>query len=546
MADVRFRKERVNTINIKSMKLQMNIITFMIVFSQLSFAQNPKEGKYTFKNGAVYKGELVKKLPCGKGRTTFPNGDVYEGEYVNGKRQGKGIYQFSDGEKYEGEWFQDQQHGKGVYVFSNGDKYDGQWFYDYMQGQGIYTWADGTYFQGSWKSDQKNGEGTFCWPDGSVYSGSMKNDMREGVGSYKYANGDMYEGEWKDDMINGRGAYTFKNGDKYEGEYVSGKRHGQGIGTFTWPDGSSYVGGWFQDQPHGYGKYTTSDGVIYETEWCHGVSKEKFINDIPNEETPKAQDKETTSEDIWEFIHQISYNGNLVSEKTKDEAFEAPTSLLTGKRWVFNSELSCWLNYPYIFETFHVPQSGMITFKADRTFTTERIIKYPWGIWKVTYSGDWTRFKHEFISMKPNPLSVKVECIEYYREPYQQLSARLKSEVNDKIKIHIKSIQKEIRYRLSPTRTNSYSHKSEKNPDYIKYPENAGERMERLDNEFLILGGTTYVNETKLREIYERRPKLSKKEMQEKREIRIPAKASKESIPYKSTRLSIKNGLSDN
>ena len=555
------------------MKLQISIIAFLIVFFQLSFAQKPKVGKYTFKNGSIYNGQLINSIPNGKGKTVFVTGDTYEGEYLNGKRHGEGTYSFTDGEKYVGSWVNDHQQGHGIYYFANNNKYDGNWFTDYQEGEGTmfysngdkyegqwhqdkregegtYTCANGVYYKGRWKDDKKSGKGFYDWLDGSCYSGDMLEDLRNGHGTFIYSNGDKYIGSWKDDMMHGKGDYIFSNGDRYEGEYVAGKHQGQGVftyadgnkyvgqfknglregvGTYYWLDGSKYEGCWIEDRESGRGKYVSAAGDMYEGEWQNGKLQSKAILNNPNVVpskigTENVEEKETTDKDIWEYINRISYNGNLVSEKTKDEAFDAPVSLLTGKRWVFNSELKSWLNYPYIFEAFHDPQSGMIKFNADRTFTTERIIKYPWAIWKVTYSGEWTRYKNDFISMKPNPLSVKVECIEYYREPYQQLSTRLKSEVNGEIKKHINSIQKEIRYRLSPTRINSYSHKSEKNPDYIKYPDNAGERMERLDNEFLVLGGTTYVNEPNLYEIYERGVKLSKMKIQKETETNIPSK----------------------
>ena len=75
-----------------------------------TFSTEIKIGNYTFKDGAVYTGEMKGRKPNGKGKTVFKNGDVYEGEYVKGKREGYGIYSFPDGEKYEGQWFQDQQH----------------------------------------------------------------------------------------------------------------------------------------------------------------------------------------------------------------------------------------------------------------------------------------------------------------------------------------------------------------------------------------------------------------------------------------------------
>ena len=77
-------------------------------------AQKMRIGTYTFKDGAIYTGEMMAGRPHGEGKTMFKSGDVYEGHYVKGKRQGKGTYTFTDGEKYEGEWLQDQQHGRGV------------------------------------------------------------------------------------------------------------------------------------------------------------------------------------------------------------------------------------------------------------------------------------------------------------------------------------------------------------------------------------------------------------------------------------------------
>ena len=62
-----------------------------------SFSSEIVIGTYTFKDGAVYSGEMNKRKPNGKGKTIFKNGDVYEGEYVKGKRKGYGTYSFTDG-----------------------------------------------------------------------------------------------------------------------------------------------------------------------------------------------------------------------------------------------------------------------------------------------------------------------------------------------------------------------------------------------------------------------------------------------------------------
>ena len=58
------------------------IALLLMPFGITSSAQKIKIGTYTFKDGAVYQGDLVGGRPHGKGRTEFKNGDIYEGEYV--------------------------------------------------------------------------------------------------------------------------------------------------------------------------------------------------------------------------------------------------------------------------------------------------------------------------------------------------------------------------------------------------------------------------------------------------------------------------------
>ena len=80
-------------------------------------AQEISTGTYTFRDGAVYQGEVFRGKPYGKGRTTFKNGDVYEGEYVKGKRQGAGIYTFVDICKHRNKRYNDKT--KWLYVSCN-------------------------------------------------------------------------------------------------------------------------------------------------------------------------------------------------------------------------------------------------------------------------------------------------------------------------------------------------------------------------------------------------------------------------------------------
>ena len=60
----------------------------LMLLSLSAYGQKLKVGTYTFKDGAIYSGEIENGKPNGKGKTLFKNGDSYEGEYVKGKRQG--------------------------------------------------------------------------------------------------------------------------------------------------------------------------------------------------------------------------------------------------------------------------------------------------------------------------------------------------------------------------------------------------------------------------------------------------------------------------
>lgn len=60
----------------------------LFLLSSSVYGQKIKIGTYTFKDGAIYSGEIENGKPNGKGKTIFKNGDNYEGEYVKGKRQG--------------------------------------------------------------------------------------------------------------------------------------------------------------------------------------------------------------------------------------------------------------------------------------------------------------------------------------------------------------------------------------------------------------------------------------------------------------------------
>ena len=56
------------------------LILFFLSFIVVD-AQRIVIGSYTFKDGAVFTGEMLGNKPNGKGVTVYPNNDRYEGEY---------------------------------------------------------------------------------------------------------------------------------------------------------------------------------------------------------------------------------------------------------------------------------------------------------------------------------------------------------------------------------------------------------------------------------------------------------------------------------
>lgn len=214
---------------------------------------------------------------------------------------------------------------------------------------------------------------------------------------------------------------------------------------------------------------------------------------------------DATENDVWNYIESL----DLVSDKTKDAAFIAPTLMLTNKTWLLkrsHQNFRIWFEDEYgLLHAFHEHDiTGKLHFNINGKFIIERIVEpFIWSsgeevpsgtIWKVTYNGSWVRHKKEYICMKPNVTSVRVLCIKYQGTPYQQLSERMKSNVNDEIIESIKRIKEKM---LTQQTTLRYL--------YGGYPNTKDRSLcERLDEYFLVLGKHIYVNKDKFYEVYEK------------------------------------------
>ena len=71
--------------------------------------------------------------------------------------EGKGRYKFRNGNIYEGEMRHDKMHGSGLMKYVNGhttyDIYDGEFSDDKRNGWGTMTYAKGDVYRGEWKDD---------------------------------------------------------------------------------------------------------------------------------------------------------------------------------------------------------------------------------------------------------------------------------------------------------------------------------------------------------------------------------------------------------
>ena len=94
-----------------------------------------KEGKYVFKDGSVYEGQLAVGKPNGFGRHELVNGDIFEGQYKSGLAHGHGTISYkSDARlvRYIGSWRSGKRDGFGSLMLEDGSELVGDWKNDSM------------------------------------------------------------------------------------------------------------------------------------------------------------------------------------------------------------------------------------------------------------------------------------------------------------------------------------------------------------------------------------------------------------------------------
>ena len=233
-----------------------------------------KENKIELEDGGYYIGELNDdEIPNGKGKYFFKNGEIYEGEILDDKFEGNGKYIYENGEYYTGQWKNDLRHGKGTLYYKNNNiKYKGDFVDDQFEGQGEYFWENGEFYKGEFKNGLNNGKGVLYYSNKTVeYEGDFVNDKFEGEGKYMYEDGQYYLGEFKNGLKHGKGKLFYKNGNiEYEGDFLEGKFDGEG--KYIYENGDYYEGKFKNGLSHGNGKECDKNGnIISEGEWANDV-----------------------------------------------------------------------------------------------------------------------------------------------------------------------------------------------------------------------------------------------------------------------------------
>ena len=213
-----------------------------------------------FPDGTQYVGTVKNNRITGEGKYTFKNGDTYEGQVVNGLRNGYGIFKSSNNSNniiYEGEWKNGLKHGKGKIIQGNMEL-EGEWENGIICGKCRIKWKSGNIFEGNLNNNKMEGNGYMIWYNkNEKYIGQWKNNIQNGFGIHIYYNDflnnnyenkylrNRYIGQYKDGKRNGYGKMFYINGCIYEGYWKNNKK--EGFGIFYYFDKTKYIGNFQND-----------------------------------------------------------------------------------------------------------------------------------------------------------------------------------------------------------------------------------------------------------------------------------------------------------
>lgn len=194
-----------------------------------SFDDNGLAMVITATKGSAYINQNGKTIDVnnqtnGTGKYRFRTGEVYDGQIVNGQRTGKGKNVWVNGDVYEGNWVNNTMTGKGKKILANGNVYEGDWNENMLNGKGRYKWADGAVYEGDWVNGTMTGKGKLTWANGNKYNGDFKENDLHGKGIFTKANGEVKNGDWVNGNFTGSIKQTNSSTAKLSGAEVAAQK----------------------------------------------------------------------------------------------------------------------------------------------------------------------------------------------------------------------------------------------------------------------------------------------------------------------------------
>lgn len=146
----------------------------------------------TLINSASAKGQWIKdQKGCNlwwDKKNTLPKSVRWTGKCKNGYASGKGVARYQDTQLgkdvYKGEMKKGKPHGKGRYTWANGDNYKGHFKHSKIHGHGYYRWG------------KKKPSCTSCWK--SFHGDFVNNKINTGLLTYANGTTKTYKKKTKD------------------------------------------------------------------------------------------------------------------------------------------------------------------------------------------------------------------------------------------------------------------------------------------------------------------------------------------------------------
>lgn len=119
-------------------------------------------GRFVYKDGSTYTGQLIDGKANGSGEFRLSNGWSYTGAFKDGKMSGWGEIRYVNAYYYIGDVVDGKRSGYGL--FRGSVTYEGQWIADKPNGNGILIGPTGIVTYGGWSGWLPNGDSSTLFP----------------------------------------------------------------------------------------------------------------------------------------------------------------------------------------------------------------------------------------------------------------------------------------------------------------------------------------------------------------------------------------------